>query len=1160
MSIWRTTRRWLLWPLLFLVLALPLAVIGLLASDGGSAWLLQQLASAARGQGIEVRFVGSTGNLLRRLEITDLSVQAGDARVDAQRLLLAWRPHALFDRRLHVEALEIDALRVALPPPAADSEPTPPQIPDLALPLAVQIDSLNLAGVKIVQPGGDVVLDKLALSAALDAQGLRIGDLEVAMAGAHLGGELGLAGSAPHALQGRLSARIEQRLTGDDIGPVEAVATLSGPALQPEFELSLQAPADLRVRGSLQLEQLQPGFDLSADWRELDWPPQGTTVVSAANGRLHLRGTAEDYRLDLQARLQLPDLPAAELGLQARGDLAGLTLEPLSLQMQDGRLQADGDVRWEQGVSWEFALLAERLNPGLFQPEWPGEIGGRVKLDGSLGPEGAETLTLIAQIADLSGSLRGYPVSARGGVDWRAGQLIAKALHLASGPNRVDVDGRAGDRLDLQFGINAPDLASLYPGLTGNLQGMGRLAGTLDAPAVSAELNSSALAFEEQRVQALELAIDWRDQRGQGRLQVSGLVAGGTTMDTVSVEASGSLGSHRLDLQADGPDAGVSLGAQGGLREQVWQGALQRLSLNAPALGEWNLQAPADLLLGAGQAKADGLCLTQQGAELCASGGWTAAEGLDLAGRLSGLDLSRLAPYLPGDAVVEGSLGAEFSVKGQPADPAVVLDVRPSDGNIRLEEAEQPFDLAFRNARISARFAEGQGAAELRLEIGENGRASGRVTLGAEQAGQRALGGEINAEFPDLNLIAGFVPALEAVQGTLQADISLGGTLTVPQLSGGLQIADAQARVPEAGILLSDIDLTVQADGAAPLQLQGQVQSGEGRITLDGSIDLAAAGGPAVDLGIRGEAFEAARLPEVLLLVSPDLRIQGNAPYRLSGTLRIPRATIELEELPSGTVSVSDDEIVIGEQAEARPAAASRNLNAKVRVELGDKVTFKGFGLRTGLSGAVDATLDARGTTVDGKIELYDGAYKAYGQDLKIERGRIIFAGPAANPDVDLRALRVSKDGEVKAYLALSGPLTEPQTQIYSEPPLPEAEALAYLVTGRGLDQAGQQEGSAIAGAAMSLGLSKSEPLLQDMSDRLGLDELRIEQGANGLEDGSLVLGKYLNPDLYLGYAQGLFNPEGAVLLRLRLSDKIDVESRSGIEQSVDLFYRLEHD
>ncbi len=1160
MSKWRTVRRWLLWPLLLLVLALPLAVFGLLASESGSAWLLQQLAGAARGQGVEVRFAGSSGSLLRRLEITELSVQVADARVDAQRLLLAWQPRALFDRRLHVEAFEIDALRVAPPPPAADSEPTPPQIPDLALPLAVQIDRLRLAAVTIVQPDGDVVLDELALSAALDQAGLRIGDLQFAMAGAHLGGEVSLAGSAPHALQGRLSARIEQRLTGDDIGPVEAVATLSGTALQPQFEVSLQAPAELQLRGSLQLEQLQPGFDLSADWGELNWPPQGTTLVSAANGELHLRGTAEDYRLGLRARLQQPDLPAADLALEAQGDRGGLTLEPLSLQVQDGRLQADGTVQWQQGVRWRLALLAERLNPGLFHPEWPGKIDGRIQIDGGLGPEGPQTLTLSAQIADLGGSLRGYPVSARGNIDWRAGQLIAEALQFASGPNRVDVDGRAGERLDLKFDIDAPELASLYPGLSGNLQGKGRLEGTPDAPAVSAELKSSALAFEEQRAQALELTIDWRDQSGQGRLQVLELVAGGTTLNTLSATASGSIDAHRLDFQADGPDAEVSLSAQGGLREQVWQGALQRLSLNVPALGEWSLQTPADLLLGASQAKTGPLCLAQRGAELCVGGGWEVAQGLDLAGRLKGLDLARLSPYLPGDAVVEGSLAAEFSVKGQPADPAVVLDVRPSDGRIRLEDAEQPLDLAFRNAQVSARFAEGQGAAELRLEIGENGQASGRVTLGAEDAGDRALGGELQVEFPDLNLIAGFVPALDAVQGRLQADISLGGTLTGPQLRGGLQIADAQARVPAAGILLSDIDLTVRGDGADPLQLQGQVQSGEGRITLDGAVDLAAAGGPAVDLGIRGEAFEAARLPEVQLLVSPDLRIQGNGPYRLSGVLRIPRAAIELEELPSGTVSVSDDEIVIGEQAPDQPTAANRNVAAKVRVELGDKVSLKGFGLRTRLSGAVDATVDARGTTVDGKIELRDGVYKAYGQDLTIERGRLVFAGPPANPDVDLRALRVSKDGQVKAYLALSGLLAEPQTRVYSEPTLPEAEALAYLLTGRGLDRAGQEEGSAIADAALSLGLSKSEPLLQDMSDRLGIDELRFEEGANGLEGSSLVLGKYLNPDLYLGYAQGLFNPEGAVLLRLRLSDHIDVESRSGTEQSVDLFYRIEHD
>ena len=33
------------------------------------------------------------------------------------------------------------------------------------------------------------------------------------------------------------------------------------------------------------------------------------------------------------------------------------------------------------------------------------------------------------------------------------------------------------------------------------------------------------------------------------------------------------------------------------------------------------------------------------------------------------------------------------------------------------------------------------------------------------------------------------------------------------------------------------------------------------------------------------------------------------------------------------------------------------------------------------------------------------------------ERGRLLFAGPPGNPEIDLRAVRVSNDGEVKAYL-----------------------------------------------------------------------------------------------------------------------------------------------
>ena len=435
------------------------------------------------------------------------------------------------------------------------------------------------------------------------------------------------------------------------------------------------------------------------------------------------------------------------------------------------------------------------------------------------------------------------------------------------------------------------------------------------------------------------------------------------------------------------------------------------------------------------------------------------------------------------------------------------------------------------------------------------------MLLGPDAAGQRSLGGEIDVDFPDLGLVAGFVPALQQVEGRLHIEGKLGGTLAAPRLTGALEIADARAQVPAVGIELTDVGLGLSGDGDGPLRVTGQLSSGEGRLDIAGTVDPAARGGPAVDLRVLGGNFRVAQLPEALVEITPDLRLQGAGPYHLSGKVLIPRAAIELQEVPSGTVDVSSDEIIVGEQAaEERPTGAG-NLTARVRVELGEAVTFEGFGLETGLTGALDASVDAQGTSVDGKIELRDGEYKAYGQDLTVERGRLLFAGPPGNPDVDLRAVRVSNDGEVKAYLAMNGPLAKPRPRIYSEPALPEAEALAYLVTGNGLNSAGQGDGPNIAAAALSLGLSTADPVMQKLTAGLGLDEISVDaSGEEGLEDSSVTLGKYLNPDLYVGYSQGLFNPEGAVLMRLKLREKLTVETRSGNEQSVDLFYRIEHD
>ncbi|MBI5444574.1 MAG: translocation/assembly module TamB domain-containing protein [Deltaproteobacteria bacterium] len=63
---------------------------------------------------------------------------------------------------------------------------------------------------------------------------------------------------------------------------------------------------------------------------------------------------------------------------------------------------------------------------------------------------------------------------------------------------------------------------------------------------------------------------------------------------------------------------------------------------------------------------------------------------------------------------------------------------------------------------------------------------------------------------------------------------------------------------------------------------------------------------------------------------------------------------------------------------------------ARIRLILGNQVRLKGSGFDARISGNPLA-FDEPGkeTTGTGELEIKDGTYKAYGQDLTIERGRV---------------------------------------------------------------------------------------------------------------------------------------------------------------------------
>jgi len=199
-------------------------------------------------------------------------------------------------------------------------------------------------------------------------------------------------------------------------------------------------------------------------------------------------------------------------------------------------------------------------------------------------------------------------------------------------------------------------------------------------------------------------------------------------------------------------------------------------------------------------------------------------------------------------------------------------------------------------------------------------------------------------------------------------------------------------------------------------------------------------------------------------------------------------------------------------------------------------------------------------TTGSGQLTVA-GRYKAYGQDLTIEEGRLLFAGtPLDNPRLSIVAMR-EIDDDLSTGLRIAGSAKRPVITVVSDPNVGEADALSYLVTGRSLSDVGSASGSsqdALASATRSLEGAAGGLVAKRIGKRLGLDEAGVEE--NEMIGGSaLTIGEYLSPRLYLSYGVGLFEPGEVIALRYKLSDDIGVKVEMGSEETrTGVEYRIE--
>ena len=136
----------------------------------------------------------------------------------------------------------------------------------------------------------------------------------------------------------------------------------------------------------------------------------------------------------------------------------------------------------------------------------------------------------------------------------------------------------------------------------------------------------------------------------------------------------------------------------------------------------------------------------------------------------------------------------------------------------------------------------------------------------------------------------------------------------------------------------------------------------------------------------------------------------------------------------------------------------------------GKRLRFNAFGLNAKLSGTVNITHNRRDILANGSLRVSDGEYEAYGQKLAIDNGRLIFNGSPKQIGMDVRATRKVDDTVVGIHLG--GSLLSPKSTIYSDPTLPESEALSFLLTGHSLSTSSGTESALLMSAVRGLGIT----------------------------------------------------------------------------------------
>jgi len=348
----------------------------------------------------------------------------------------------------------------------------------------------------------------------------------------------------------------------------------------------------------------------------------------------------------------------------------------------------------------------------------------------------------------------------------------------------------------------------------------------------------------------------------------------------------------------------------------------------------------------------------------------------------------------------------------------------------------------------------------------------------------------------------------------------------------------------------------------------------------------------ASNIQIQGDHLLLVNLHEYKITASPQIKIDYNTDHtNVTGKLVLNSARITPDDF-SMLTTLPNEVIIKGETK--KMTNPMPELSAQIELVLDRDIYISYHNLTTFLKGRLWISKEANQFAyAAGELSTRKGFYQAYGQSLKIRRGRLIYAhNVLTTPGIDIKTIKrvntasfaEDRSGEhhsqaiyqglrkLSVGVWIKGTFEDPLVSLFSLPSgLPQNDILSYLLFGYPQSQIKNLSSLSLL-TSLSSNLTSPSTQVTQITNKIkntlgiktiGLSDIQtFNSESNRLQTNTaLNIEKKLGRKILIQYRVGVFRPLSVLNIKYRINKLLSIQSEtSSFDHGADLLFEYEHD